>query len=89
METVHSEEFETSFKIKNVGKNVMNNIFIKGICSCTTFDIYKKSLQPTEEQKVNITITLFDEKAYFLKEIYVYGSFYPYLRKIQIVGNKN
>jgi len=89
MDTVHSEGFETSFKIKNIGKNVMNNIFIKGICSCTTFDFYKKTLLPNQEQNINLRINLLDEDGYFLKEIYVYGTFYPYLRKIQIVGYKN
>jgi hypothetical protein len=58
----------------------------KGICICTTLTDYKKTLLPNEEQTIEITVDLAEEKGNFLKEIFLYGTFYPYQRKIQIVG---
>ena len=86
MDTVNSKIIKTSFKMKNVGINSMDSIFIKGICSCTTFTEYKKKLFPNEEQTIGITIDLAQEKGNFLKEIFLYGTFYEYQRKIQIIG---
>ncbi|MFZ4107000.1 DUF1573 domain-containing protein [Flavobacterium sp.] len=88
MDTVNEKIFKTSFKMKNSGNRVMKNVFIKGICSCTTFSDYKKTLLPNEEQTIDVTIDLAEEKGNFLKEIFLYGTFYPYSRKIQIVGFK-
>ena len=86
MDTVNSKIFKTSFKMKNVGTKSMDSIFIKGICICTTLTDYKKTLLPNEEQTIGITVDLAEEKGNFLKEIFLYGTFYPYQRKIQIVG---
>ncbi|PKP15727.1 MAG: hypothetical protein CVU07_09195 [Bacteroidetes bacterium HGW-Bacteroidetes-23] len=88
MDTVNSQIFETSFKMKNVGTKTMKNIFIKGNCGCTTIADYKNVLRPNEEQNIQITIDLEKEKGNFLKEVFLYGTFYPYQRKIQIVGYK-
>jgi len=86
MDTVNSKIFKTSFKMKNVGTKSMDSIFTKGICICTTLTDYKKTLLPNEEQTIEITVDLAEEKGNFLKEIFLYGTFYPYQRKIQIVG---
>jgi hypothetical protein len=86
MDNVNSKIFKTSFKMKNVGTKSMDSIFIKGICICTTLTDYKKTLLPNEEQTIEITVDLAEEKGNFLKEIFLYGTFYPYQRKIQIVG---
>jgi hypothetical protein len=86
MDTVNSKIFKTSFKMKNVGTKSMDSIFIKGICICTTLTDYKKTLLPNEEQTIEITVDLAEEKGNFLKEIFLYGTIYPYQRKIQIVG---
>jgi Protein of unknown function (DUF1573) len=86
MDTVNSKIFKSSFEMKNVGTKPMKNIFIKGICGCTTISAYSKSLKPNEEQKIEVTIDLDDEKGKFSKTIFLYGTFDQYRRKIQIVG---
>jgi len=88
VDTIVNKDFKTSFKIKNIGNKTMNNIFIKGICECTSFSEYKTSLLPNEEQSTEVSINLDQEKGNFLKEIFLYGTFYPYTRKIQIIGFK-
>lgn len=85
---VKQDDIVSSFKIKNIGNYSLKKVFVKGDCDCTELKYEKKDLLPNQELKVDFVIDVQNEKGWFTKTIFVYGTFYPYRRVIKIEGKK-
>lgn len=85
---VKQDDIVSSFKIRNIGNYLLKQILIKGDCDCTSLRYENKDLLPNQELKVDFEIDIKNEKGWFTKTIFVYGTFYPYRRVIKVEGKK-
>jgi hypothetical protein len=88
VDTIKVDSLNVVFVMKNIGSKKLNKIFVKQTCDCEVISKYKTSLNVGESQNVKIAINLEGVKGNFNKSIYLYGSFFPYVRKLQVIGFK-
>lgn len=85
LDTIEGDNKTINIDIKNVGKNKLNFLHIKPPCSCNTISKYDSIILPTNSQSISINMK-FDKVGNFYQGITVYGSFFPYIKKIYVQG---
>lgn len=87
VDTIKGDSFDTEMTIKNIGNQTLTNLLIKTTCSCTTLTKYPSELKSGDSTKVKLKIEI-NKKGYFCKKVYLYGSFNPLFKVVNITGYK-
>lgn len=85
LDTIDVDSKMVTITIKNKGQRNLTNLTIKPPCSCNEVSKYDNTILPAVSQTITINMK-FDKIGNFYQGISVYGSFYPYLKKIYIEG---
>lgn len=85
LDTIQGNQKIVDITIKNKGSKKLTSLFIKPPCSCIEMPKYDTVLNPNESQTISINMK-FDEVGNFYEPVTIYGSFYPYIKKVYIEG---
>jgi len=85
LDTIDVDSKMVTITIKNKGQCNLTNLTIKPPCSCNEVSKYDNIMLPAASQTITVNMT-FDKIGNFYQGISVYGSFYPYIKKIYIEG---
>lgn len=88
LDTIKDNHKMVNITIRNKGVKNLSSLFIKPPCSCIQMPKYDSIMLPNESQTLSIDVK-FDEIGNFYKPITIYGSFYPYIKKIYVEGYRS
>jgi Protein of unknown function (DUF1573) len=85
LDTIEGETKEVNITIKNKGPRKLTSFIVKPPCSCNKVSKYDSIMLPNTSQTFTVSMK-FDKIGNFYQGITLYGSFYPYIKKIYIEG---
>lgn len=85
LDTIEGESKKIDITIKNKGARKLTSFIVKPPCSCNKVSKYDSIMLPNTSQTFAVNMK-FDKIGNFYQGITIYGSFYPYIKKIYIEG---
>lgn len=85
LDTINEESKKVEFQVKNIGEKDLNPLIIKPTCTCIIVSKYNKVVKPNQEQRISVNVPI-EEFGNFSKTIFVYGNFFPYMQRVNIIG---
>lgn len=85
LDTINGDNKTVNITIRNKGNRNLTSLTIKPPCSCNEVSKYDSVMLPNTSQTFSVNMK-FDKIGNFYQGITVYGSFYPYIKKIYVEG---
>ncbi|MCF2219729.1 DUF1573 domain-containing protein [Chryseobacterium sp. PS-8] len=85
LDTIEGDHKKIDITIKNIGQRNLRSLIVKPPCSCNEISKYDSIMLPSQSQTISVNMK-FEKLGNFYQGITVYGSFYPYIKKIYIEG---
>lgn len=85
LDTINGDNKTVNITIRNKGSRNLTSLTIKPPCSCNEVSKYDSVMLPNTSQTFSVNMK-FDKIGNFYQGITVYGSFYPYIKKIYVEG---
>jgi len=85
LDTIEGDQKNISFTIKNKGGRNLTSFVIKPPCSCNELSKYDSIMLPHTSQNISVNMK-FNKVGNFYEGITLYGSFYPYMKKVYVEG---
>ncbi|GAA4156177.1 hypothetical protein GCM10022217_14950 [Chryseobacterium ginsenosidimutans] len=85
LDTIEGNSKLVSITIKNKGHHNLTSFVVKPPCSCNEVSKYDSLMLPNTSQTFTVNMK-FDKIGNFYQGITLYGSFYPYIKKVYVEG---
>jgi archaellum component FlaF (FlaF/FlaG flagellin family) len=85
LDTIENSSAMVNITIKNKGSRTLTSFIVKPPCACNDVSKYDSIMAPHQSQTITVNMK-FDTVGNFYQGITIYGSFYPYIKKIYIQG---
>lgn len=85
LDTIEGSSKIVNITIKNKGQRNLTSLTVKPPCSCNEVSRYDSIMLPNTSQTFTVNMK-FDKVGNFYQGVTIYGSFYPYIKKVYIEG---
>jgi hypothetical protein len=85
---VKENHINIDIPVINCGTVIIKNFEVVSTCDCTTLNTIPTQIQSKDSLIIKAKIDISEEKKYFRKLIFLYGTFYPFVREIYVEGYK-
>ncbi|PTT71423.1 MULTISPECIES: DUF1573 domain-containing protein [unclassified Chryseobacterium] len=85
LDTIEGDSKKIDITIKNKGQRSLTSLIVKPPCSCNEVSKYDSIMLPNQSQTISVNMK-FEKLGNFYQGISIYGSFYPYIKKVYIEG---